>query len=344
MQKINKNIKYLFVTLWGWCCYAQSAAQPHAINNLVFEGGGMRGISYCGALSVLENKGIMAGVKKTGGTSAGALTAMCVAVGYSAGEMKEVLNVTRYRRLKDGFFLCGPGRVKKYYGWYKGNRLTDWIGKLLEQKTGNADISFAQMYQLGFKELTVAVNSINEQKVIYLNRHSFPDMKVKEAVRASMGIPLYFAATFFDSSGKRIEKPGRKQILHLNVYTDALLTGNFPIRMFDSVYLNNGVQQIKYNPGTLGFRIDDSLQIINDYSADGKFRHMPVTGLKSYLTAIKKLVLETANRSSLTAADWERTVSIDDANISPYIKKMSKATIQLLYNKGKLATERYFTK
>ncbi len=343
-RKIQENIKYLFITLLGWCYIIQSVAQKPVINNLVFEGGGMRGISYCGALSVLEDKGLMAGILKTGGTSAGALTAMCVAVGYTAHEMNDILNNTRYSSLKDGFFLCGPARLKKYYGWYKGNKLTDWIGKMLEHKTGNADISFAQMYQLGFKELTVAVNSINEQKVVYLNRHNYPDMKVKDAVRASMGIPLYFTATFFDSSGKRIKKPGRQQMQHLNVYTDALLTGNFPIRMFDSVYLENEALQIKYNPGTLAFRIDDSLQIMNDYAAHGKFRPMPVTGLKTYLIAIKKMVLETANRSNLMSADWQRTISIEDADISPYIKKMKAATIQLLYNKGKMAAEAYFKK
>jgi len=44
--------------------------------NLVFEGGSVKGIAYVGALRLLEEKGIMGGIRRVGGTSAGAINAV----------------------------------------------------------------------------------------------------------------------------------------------------------------------------------------------------------------------------------------------------------------------------
>ncbi len=50
------------------------------IKNLVFEGAGVRGIAYAGAIKTLENKDLMDSIQKVGGTSAGAITAMLVSL------------------------------------------------------------------------------------------------------------------------------------------------------------------------------------------------------------------------------------------------------------------------
>ena len=41
--------------------------------NLVFEGGGVKGIAYVGALEVLDQEGILKDIKRVAGTSAGAM-------------------------------------------------------------------------------------------------------------------------------------------------------------------------------------------------------------------------------------------------------------------------------
>ena len=50
--------------------------------NLVFEGGGVKGIAYAGALKELEKKGLLTSLQRVAGTSAGAITATLLAVGY----------------------------------------------------------------------------------------------------------------------------------------------------------------------------------------------------------------------------------------------------------------------
>ena len=64
-----KNI--LLILLFCQQLYAQNT-----IKNLVFEGAGVRGIAYAGAIMELENNKLISQIEKVGGTSAGAITAM----------------------------------------------------------------------------------------------------------------------------------------------------------------------------------------------------------------------------------------------------------------------------
>jgi NTE family protein len=66
-----KNI--LLILLFCQQLYAQNT-----IKNLVFEGAGVRGIAYAGAIKELENNKLISQIEKVGGTSAGAITAMMI--------------------------------------------------------------------------------------------------------------------------------------------------------------------------------------------------------------------------------------------------------------------------
>ena len=58
------------------------------LENLVLRGGGAKGIGYSAALDQMEKSGMMAGLKHLAGSSAGALTATCLACGLSASEFE----------------------------------------------------------------------------------------------------------------------------------------------------------------------------------------------------------------------------------------------------------------
>lgn len=53
------------------------------LENIVLKGGGAKGIGYPGALKEMHESGMLSGLKKVAGTSAGALTAVSLAVGQS---------------------------------------------------------------------------------------------------------------------------------------------------------------------------------------------------------------------------------------------------------------------
>ena len=46
--------------------------------NLVFKGGGVRGIAYMGALAILEEVEVLKNIKRVAGTSSGAIAATMV--------------------------------------------------------------------------------------------------------------------------------------------------------------------------------------------------------------------------------------------------------------------------
>ena len=314
------------------CCAVLNAQTKPAIKNLVFEGAGIRGIAYCGVISELETRNILPQIEKIAGTSAGAIVALTVSLGYSADEIKSIIAETNFKQFNDGkyFFAGGINRTNKYFGWYRGRYFEDWLEKIIFKKTGNAGITFAALHEKGFKDLYITGTCLNKQQLIIFSKETYPNMKVKDAVRISMSIPLYFEAVFIDGDGKVIDHPENKQ--GLDVMVDGGFTGNFPVTIFDT----NG----QSNPATLGFRIDRDEQIDNDH-AGKNIAGMPINNLKQYVNAFYNIVIENLNRQQLTDEDWKRTVSISDKKTGPRIRKLSEKENNILIEAGRLATKTY---
>lgn len=325
-----KTISLLFF-FNGLLLFSYAQTEP-AIKNLVFEGAGIRGIAYCGAISEMESAGMMQDIEKVGGTSAGAVVALTISLGYTSREIQEIITRTNFRKFNNGRYsvIGGLSRLRKYFGWYRGNKVESWLEKLIQQKTGNADITFEELHQKGFKSLYVTGTCINKQKLVIFSHETFPKMKVKDAVRISMSIPLYFEAVFIDDVGRVIKHP--KQTNGLDVMVDGGFIGNFPIRIFDSLP--------NFNYSTLGFRIDRDEQIIND-AGTKNIAALPVGNINQYISAFYNIIIENLNRQQLTAEDWQRTVSISDGKIGPKIRKMSAKEIAVLIEKGREGIKKY---
>ena len=319
-------------------------AQPDTIENIVFEGAGIRGIAYAGAIQELDRKGLLENVKRVGGTSAGAVTALLLTLNYTSEEIAAIVTSTSFKSFNDGrFFLIGGiTRLQKWYGWYRGKRLENWLSGLVAAKTGNADITFLALQQKGGKDLYVTGTSLTKQKLLVFSAETYPHMKVKDAVRISMSIPLYFEAVFIDSIGNVVAHP--KNTNGLDVVLDGGFIANFPIKLFDSTKYTapSGPNSFTANSRTIGFRIDSEAQIKNDTAAAG-LTEMPVTNLKEYMTAFYTLILENLNRQTLTEADWKRTVSIPDGAVGPRIRKLKQEEVRRLVEHGRAATEQYFS-
>lgn len=252
MKTIIASLLFQFLLTFG---YAQS------YENLVFEGAGVRGIAYSGVLNELENKKIINGIVKVGGTSAGAITALMVSLGYTSDEIYNIISDTKFQKFNDGsfFFIGGFSRMFSKYGWYKGNKFNKWLEKIILTKTGNSDITFNQLNEKGFKQLYVTATCLNKQNLIVFSADTYPKMKIKDAVRISISIPLYFEAVFIDSVGKVYQK---NNIPNLDIVVDGGIIGNFPIFIFDSLKVDSLNQTVRIpNPKTLGIRIDSDLQI-----------------------------------------------------------------------------------
>jgi NTE family protein len=317
-------------------------SQNKEIKNLVFEGAGIRGIAYAGVLKSLEEHKLSSNIEKVGGTSAGAIFSLLYALGYTSEEMIEVISNTKFRKFNDGkfIFIGGFFRTKDKYGWYRGNEFKEWLGDLIEEKTNNSDISFEDLHNKGFKDLYVTATCLNKQKMIVLSYETYPKMKVKDAVRISMSIPLYYQAVFVDSTGNTYSKQNKEN--NLDIMVDGGIIGNFPIQIFDTYETTSENKELRIpNFETIGVRIDSESQI-NEDKNNRELATYDITNFRDYVSALYIIVIENLNRNYLTDEDWARTISVSSVGISPKVKKLSKEQKELLINSGKKSCDKLF--
>src|SRR5437660_12705178 len=102
----------------------------------VFSGGGIKGLAFAGALAAAEESGYRYW-HELAGTSAGAITAMALAVGYDARGIKDALDTFDFERIADYGFpvhLIGAARNLIFHeSVVEGDELTDFIRGLLDE-------------------------------------------------------------------------------------------------------------------------------------------------------------------------------------------------------------------
>jgi NTE family protein len=284
-------------------------------------------------------------LKRVGGTSVGAIQAMLVALNYTPQEMSEIISDLNLKHFNDGkfIFLGGFSRLFKRYGWYQGNALLNWIEKLVEAKTGNGSITFKELYDLtqvkGFKDLYITGTNLSKQRAEIFSFENYPDMKIKDAVRISVSIPLYFRAVLMDSLGSVVYKTKQKE--NYDVLVDGGIFLNFPVQMFDQPrYLSDSSGNTSFNSRTIGIRLDSDKQIEYDLNSKG-IAPYSISNFKSYVGAFYNIIIENLNRQSLTKDDWTRTISISTMGVGPKIKKLSAKNKSLLIESGRSGAKRF---
>ncbi|HEX8428149.1 patatin-like phospholipase family protein [Hymenobacter sp.] len=337
-------------------------AQSPVYRNLVMEGGGIRGIAYGGALAELEKQGVLAGIRRVGGTSAGAIQAALLAVGYSPAEIVEVVNNTPVQRLNDGrlIFFGGSTRLVKQYGWYRGDQFTKYLSELVVRKTGNPDLTLGQLHALAqqqpthYRDLYTTGTNLTTQRTQIFSHETFPDMRVADAVRISMSIPLYFRAVLLDKQGHVVRQPAKGQ--EVEVLVDGGLLANYPINLFDHpryrTLQTSGLPAASppvttsttsfFNPETLGLRLDRAEQLPYDAQPGGRQQLAPyaIHDFGSYMGALYTVAIENLNASH--PEDWPRTVSISTLGFNPKIRRVSDAQKQQLMDSGREGVRAFF--
>lgn len=324
----------------------------YPFRNLVFEGGGVKGIAYVGAMKVLEKEGILKQVARVGGTSAGSINAALFAAGFSNQETLNIMNRMDFNDFKDdsrGVFR-DLNRLKDEYGWYKGNYFRDWIGELLKKKTGSSAVTFKALKEHTGRELYVYASNLSTTfGEVYSPEHT-PRMRVVDAVRRSMSIPLFFRAIRDDRD---------------DVFVDGGAINNYPVKLFDrEKYLQdkglsriptyyeeeNKVLALKapksspyvYNKETLGFRLDSTKEI--GVFRDGQEpQSVQIEHFLDYTMQLVKTVLAVQDSQHLHGDDWHRTVYIDTLGVGTTEFDLSDARKKELVTSGKNAAEHYLS-
>ena len=101
----------------------------------VFSGGGIKGLAFAGGVQAAAEAGYDEWVQ-VAGTSAGAITAMMLAVGYDAQGLRKALEMFDFSTIADYGPLGEaqiPINVERLKGATHGKVLSDWIKQLLAQ-------------------------------------------------------------------------------------------------------------------------------------------------------------------------------------------------------------------
>ncbi|WP_432667461.1 patatin-like phospholipase family protein [Wukongibacter baidiensis] len=322
--------------------------------NLVFEGGGAKGIAYIGVLEVLEEKGILENIIRAGGASAGSINALLLGLGYSVKEIREITKkgLDFEKILDDEWgFIRDTHRLITQYGWHKGEYLKKWISKLIKYKTGKDDITFEEHehMQIGPQLHFVGTNLSTGFSNIFSCKTT-PEMSISDAVRISMSIPLIFTAVKLDE----------EDCPHKNIYVDGGVLNNYPIRLFDSIEyvdedyyiplhyekinLEEGKTAINYvcNKETLGFRLD-SKDKIDVYMRNKNPRYRKIKNFFSYTYALINTIIEGQQDHHLNSSDWKRTIYIDTLGVKTIDFNISEEKKEELIKSGRDSTELYLS-
>ena len=314
------------------------------------EGGGVRGLAYPGALQVLEEQGILDSISKVAGSSAGAIAGIMVALNYSSHEIDSVLHSIKVQEFNDGRFFIGKiKRVTKEYGIYKGVKLSDWIGNIIQYKTGHADITFKGLHELhlkdpGFKDFYCTGTNISKQELEIFSWENWPDMELKTAVHISSCIPFYFIPIAIDNQGNEVAI--EQDSIKFDLYVDGGMLCNYPISIFDSCTKGGNplvCSDIVFNPQTLGLKLERGAQMEAFEQNKTDLAPYQIENMKDYSSAVMNLLVETINRRSPELKNERgRTIYISYGNISPKPRKMSLEEKRELYNNGVSAANKFF--
>lgn len=326
-------------------------AADYHFRNLVFEGGGVRGIAYVGVIRELRKRGILQRIERVAGTSAGAINAVLLVTGYKQRETTNLLLDLDFRNfLDDSWGLVRDSRrLIRNFGWYKGDFFRDWIGKRIAEKTGNADASFDDFRGIGLRDLYLIATNLSTGLSEVMSAEHTPDMPVADAVRMSMSIPLFFQAI---QSEKR------------DVLVDGGVLMNYPIKVFDrKKYIKPGnirkhaldtdyykrdnksirstASPFVYNKETLGFRLDTRDEI--SLFRDGRpAQTAEIDNFFNYGWALVKAALNVRDNVHLHSDDWQRTVYVDTLGVGSTDFEVSAKTKRKLITSGAKGVTQYF--
>jgi NTE family protein len=324
--------------------------------NLIFEGGGVKGLAYAGALEVLDDRGVLDDIVRVGGSSAGGITAGMLAIGMTPREIGQMLDETDFKRFMDDDWgaVRDIERLLHEFGWHRGEAFKKWFRKAMKYKDLRDDLTFAELHNRpGARDLYMTGTNINYMYTRIFSHEHTPDMPIVDALRITMSFPF-----FFKSVGAKDDLGGEFTPPRPCIFIDGGLLRNYPISLFDNkqyiqpkelkaaiedldyITLEQHKAGYVYNCQTLGLRIDSAKELT---TYEGGFSvDQNVEGFLAYCFALVNTMLEAANRSHLKKNDWHRTIFLENPNVNAMEFTLSREKKDKLLENGKIGAQNYF--
>jgi NTE family protein len=233
----------------------------------ILAGGGTRLPAHLGVLHALNELQIE--FDNIVGVSGGSIIASMFASGLSIDEIKEIALRTNYTQFT-GHSLF---KLIRNGGLSSGDVFEKWVDNHLKGKT------FSQMDI----KLHLVATDVRSGRPVIFNQENTPNMKVSEAVRFSMSIPLVFS---FKPFGKHLMVDGSilsEDALHRNWAKDGT-----PVMCF-------------------------RLRSEHEYDELKKNRFFPIF---NYITLLIRTFMTTISREYINEAFWHNTIVINTGECS----------------------------
>ena len=293
----------------------------------VFEGGGVKGLAFIGAVQVMEEHGYR--WQKLAGTSAGSIIASLLSAGYSGLELYKIFSQFDYESLVDrrgwrSIPLLGPlWALLTQKGIFPGQPLERFVDELLRRK------GIRTFGDLPPDKLKIIVSDISEYRMLVLpddlvhfqlNPATF---SIARAVRMSSAMPYFFQPV-------QLRNAATKKVHYL---VDGGLLSNFPVWLFDE-------EQPRWP--TFGFRL--SAPPPGEQTPAGimdEEREKQITGLLSYSKALIVTMLEAHDRLHVKNAEAVRTIFIPTKGIRTTQFRLTPQMREHIYRSGRAAAEQF---
>ncbi|CAN5683928.1 patatin-like phospholipase family protein [soil metagenome] len=312
--------------------------------DLVFQGGGVKGIGLVGAYSVLEERGYRP--VNMAGASAGAIVAALVAAGYSAEELRGIMMKIPFHEFMDEawedriWLLARPLSLLKDKGVYEGKYFHDWIKKLLSRKMGKEEVTFGDLRRHDVPEdadpvfhykLQVIVSDVTERRMVVLPRDykdlgwAHPDnVPVALAVRMSMSIPIFFEPVPLVN-----QYTGREHTI-----VDGGMLSNFPVWLFDAP---PGQEAKRETFGLKLIQKDTRSQLVpQDFDLKSEFMEMlKRSETLGYFWSLVETMMEAHDRFYIEQEKFDKTIDIDTRGVGTTEFGLSPERKKELYESGR---------
>lgn len=280
----------------------------------VFQGGGIKAIGYIGAVCRLEESGFT--WENAAGTSAGAVVASLLAVGYRGRELKKIMMSIDLPKFGGEPSLKYISAVKNAYhifsdkGIYDTKSIETYLSGLYLAKGKKR---FRDVSRYGKSKLKIIASDVTQKRLLILPDDLIfygidpMEFEIAKAVVMSISMPIVFKPSVIKyGSGKE------------SLIIDGGILSNYPIWIFD-------VKGIPRWP-TLGFKFEKNA----DENKPKKKRN----DFMGYIMDIIEAVIDNYDESYISDKDIVRTISIPTGGVKTTDFGISKHKSRELYELG----------
>lgn len=182
-------------------------------DTLVLSGGSLKGVAQIGALHCLKQNDLLKNIKNIASTSIGSIVGFLYSIGYQPYELFELMKKINLKMVKK-FDITN---FISNFGLDDGKGIMLIIKKLMQVKKIDESIRFKDFYIKTGINYIVTGTCLNDKNIYYFSHTNFPNMKVLDAIRISISIPIIFTPVIFE--GK--------------TFIDGGCIDNFPIHLFN---------------------------------------------------------------------------------------------------------------